>query len=60
MGMIVSTLAHGGGLGAFDELIILGLFGALGIGMALVLRAASDTSKDAPADEDTETIERPR
>jgi hypothetical protein len=58
MGMISSALAHGGGLAAFDELLLLVLFAALGIGMGLVLKAASDTSKDAPA-EDNETIESP-
>jgi hypothetical protein len=55
MGMIAAVLAHGGGLGAFDELIITVLFGALGVGMALVLKAASNTSKDAPVDEESET-----
>jgi hypothetical protein len=60
MGMISSALAHGAGLGAFDELILFGMFAVLAVGMALILRAAGDTSKDAPADEDTEKIERPR
>lgn len=46
MAMIVAILAHGGGLAAFDELIITVLFGALGVGGALVLKAASQTSKE--------------
>jgi hypothetical protein len=54
MGMIAAVLAHGGGLGAFDELIITVLFGALGVGMALVLKAASDTSKEDHDDVDDE------
>jgi hypothetical protein len=57
MGMIASVLAHGGGLGAYDELILLALFGALGIGMGLVLRAARDTSKDQPADDEERPAE---
>jgi hypothetical protein len=52
MAMVAAILAHGGGLGAFDELIITVLFGALGIGMALVLKAASETSKDEAAPDD--------
>lgn len=48
MGMvaIAALLAHGGGLMAFDEVIITVLFGALGVGGALVLKAASETSKE--------------
>jgi hypothetical protein len=49
MAIIASVLAHGGGLYAFDELIITVLFGALGVGGALVLKEASKTP---PKDED--------
>jgi hypothetical protein len=52
MAMVAAVLAHGGGLGRWDELIITVLFGALGVGMALVLKAASETSKDQPAPDD--------
>jgi hypothetical protein len=54
MVLIAAVLAHGGGLYAFDEVIITVLFGALGIGGALVLKAANETP---PKDEDLDDNE---
>ena len=67
MVLIAAVLAHGGGLMAFDEVIITVLFGALGVGGALVLKAASevppkdeDLSDDEPEVPEVPRIEFPR
>jgi len=55
-----SMLAHGGGLAAFDEVVILFLFLALGVGMGLVLKAAATdkTSTEHDGGEDAESLEK--